>query len=142
MGNALTELRIHGDTAVRPYGDIFGTSGFTEAVDPSPLGEIAREVFAAEIEAARRTGNLGYMARVLSQVTLPHSRPTGTEYVRRNGNFSLSILAPSDPGLPYGGVPRIVLAWLTTEAVRTRERRVVLGKNLSKFMGQIGLVPT
>lgn len=108
----------------------------------SLLGDIAGEVFAAEIEAARRTGNLGYMARVLSQVTLPHSRPTGTEYVRRNGNFSLSILAPSDPGLPYGGVPRIVLAWLTTEAVRTRERRVVLGKNLSKFMGQIGLVPT
>jgi hypothetical protein len=99
-------------------------------------------VFGADIEVARRMGNLGYMARVLAQVTLPHSRPSGTEYVRRNGDFSLRILAPSEPGLPYGGVPRVVLAWLTTEAVRTRERRVVLGSNLSGFMTQLGLVPT
>ena len=142
MGNALTELRIHGDTAVRPYGDIFGTSGFTEAVDPSPLGEIAREVFASEIEAARRTGNLGYMARVLAQVTLPHSRPEGNEYVRHNGRLTLSVLSPSHVGLPYGGLPRIILSWLTTEAVRTRDRTLVLGPTLTRFMSEIGLDST
>lgn len=93
MGDALTELRIHGDTAVRPYGDIFGTSEFTERVDPSPLGEIAREVFASEIEAARRTGNLGYMARVLAQVTLiPGRRGTNTCATMDDSRFPCSLL--------------------------------------------------
>jgi hypothetical protein len=109
---------------------------------PSAFSEIAAEVFGAEIETARRIGNLGYMARVLAQVTLPHSRPDGNEYIRHNGNFSLKVLAPSQPGLPYGGIPRVVLAWLTTEAVRKRERTVVLGNSLSKFMSELGLVPT
>jgi hypothetical protein len=89
-------------------------------------------MFAAEIEAARRTGNLGYMARILAQVTLPHSRPEGSEYVRRNGRLTLSVLAPSHIGLPYAGLPRIILSWLTTEAVRTRERTLVLGPTLSQ----------
>ncbi|MGC8514403.1 MAG: hypothetical protein ACP5P1_15435 [Acidimicrobiales bacterium] len=37
------------------------------------LSAIAAEVFAAEVEMARRTENLSYMARVMAQVTLPHS---------------------------------------------------------------------
>lgn len=111
-------------------------------VGPTPLSEIAKDVFASELEAARRTGNLGYMSRVLAQVTLPHSAQPGSEYVRRNGKLTLSVLAPAHIGLPYGGLPRIILAWLTTEAVRTRERTLVLGPSLSEFMAQIGLTPT
>ncbi len=54
------------------------------------LSAIAAEVFAAEIEMARRTENLGYMARVMAQVTLPHSKPTTNEYTcqpSRNSRF-------------------------------------------------------
>lgn len=109
---------------------------------PVRFSDIAAEVFGADIEAARRLGNLGYMARVFTQVTLPHSRPTANEYTRHNGRMTLSMWSPEHIGLPYGGVPRIVLAWLTTEAVRTRERRVILGGSLSKFMSQLGLAPT
>ena len=133
-----TSPRRYGSTVMRHYGDTDGEAGG----GPARLGDIATEVFAAEIEAARRTGNLGYMARILAQVTLPHSRPEGNEYVRRNGRLTLSVLAPSHVGLPYGGLPRIILSWLTTEAVRTRERTLVLGPTLSRFMDDIGLVPT
>jgi hypothetical protein len=34
-------------------------------------------------------------------------------------------------------VPRLLLAWLITEAVRTRERDLVLGDTLSRFMAQL-----
>ncbi len=106
------------------------------------VNEIAKEVFAAEIEEAKKAGTLGYMARVLAQVTLPHSKPNGNEYIKKNGYLTLSILSPSHIGLPYGGIPRVVLSWLTTEAVRTKSREIVLGNNLSSFMAQVGLVPT
>jgi hypothetical protein len=39
-------------------------------------------------------------------------------------------------------VPRILLAWMTTEAVRTQSRELVLGDSLSRFMRSLDLVPT
>jgi Tol biopolymer transport system component len=50
------------------------------------------------------------------QATLPHSDPKTNEFVRRNGHFTLSILAPKDVGLPYGRYPRLVLAYLKGES--------------------------
>jgi hypothetical protein len=132
---------MNGHTAIRRHGD---TATIVEAGTGSPslLADVATEVFAAEVEAARRTGNLGYMTRILAQVTLPHSRPATSEYVRRNGHLTLSVQAPSHIGLPYGGLSRVILSWLTTEAVRTCERTLVLGPTLTSFMAEIGLVPT
>ena len=45
-------------------------------------------------------------------------------------------------GLPYGTYPRLLLTWLTTEAVRTKTPELVLGPTLSGFMGQLGLLST
>ena len=56
--------------------------------------------------------------------------------------FTLTMLSPSRVGLPYGSLPRLLVAWLTTEAVRTREREIVLGERLSEFMAKLDLVPT
>ena len=141
MTRSTTDLRNYGDTAIRHYGNSLDSEADAYP-GPIALGDIAREVFASEVEAARQTGNLGYMARIIAQVTLPHSNPEGNEYVRRNGRLTLSVLAPSHVGLPYGGLPRVLLAWLTTEAVRTRERTLVLGPTLTQFMTEIGLDPT
>ena len=41
--------------------------------------------------------------------------------------------------LPYGNLPRLLLAWVCTEAVRTGSRELVLGKSLSKFMRTLGI---
>lgn len=103
---------------------------------------IALEALAYELAEAREAGELGFYARVMAQVTLPHSRPADNEYVRRNGDLTLSMWAPAEVGLPYASVPRLLLAWLTTEAVRTRERHLVLGNTLAAFMRQLDLVPT
>ncbi|RME81562.1 MAG: pirin [Zetaproteobacteria bacterium] len=87
--------------------------------------------------------SVGYMARALVAATLPHSRPHTRQWVRRNGPFVLTITAlhPS-LGLPYGSVPRLVLCWICTEAVRTQSRELLLGRSLSEWMAQLGLVPT
>ena len=36
--------------------------------------------------------------------------------------------------LHYGTLPRLLLAWVCTEAVRTQSRELVLGDSLSVFM--------
>ena len=112
-------------------------SGFKPAVD-----KLVREALAIEEEGAREAGALGYYARILVQATMPHSKPSESVFKRRNGAFSLTMLADPDVGLPYGTKPRLLLAWLTTEAVRTGERVLTLGPSLSAFMAELGLVPT
>lgn len=107
------------------------------------LQDLITESLAIEAEQAKDAGKLGFMARGLVQATMPH-RNTGENYhIRKNGDYQL-IMAASNPeiGLPYGSVPRLMLAWLATEAVRTKERELVLGDSMSGFMRELGLVPT
>lgn len=106
------------------------------------LNNLITEALTIEARDAKESGSLGFMARALVQATLPHSKPEGSEFKRRNGNFKLTMLADSEIGLPYGSIPRLLMAWLTTEAVRNKKRELVLGNTLSKFMTQLDLVPT
>ena len=100
------------------------------------------EALAIEAQEAKDAGALGYMARVMVQATIPHKKVEGHVFERRNGAFSLALIAHPRVGLPYGSYPRLLLAWLTTEAVRTKEHVTVLGPTLSGFMDQLGLIPT
>jgi hypothetical protein len=84
-------------------------------------GSLIRQALYLDQEDAYTAGEVGFLARALVQATLPHSDPKTNEFVRRNGHFTLSILAPKDVGLPYGRYPRLVLAYLNSEAVRAQE---------------------
>ena len=44
--------------------------------------------------------------------------------------------------LPYGNLPRMLLAWVCTEAVRTQSRELILGDSLSEFMRKVGIYST
>lgn len=70
---------------------------------------------------------------------------------RRNGKFSLVMQPgytvdknniPKSIGLPYGTKPRLVMAFIASEAVKTRSKEIVLGRSLSEFMRQLDLTPT
>ena len=41
--------------------------------------------------------------------------------------------------LPFGNLPRLLLAWICTEAVRTQSRELILGSSLSEFMRRLGV---
>jgi len=106
------------------------------------LDKLISEALAIEAQEAKEVGALGFMARALTQATMPHKKTQESVFERTNGAFTLSIMSPPSIGLPYGTVPRLLIAWVTTEAVRTRERELVLGESLSGFMSELDLVPT
>lgn len=86
---------------------------------------------------------LAFTARLMVLATLPQSDPGPVpHFARRNGDFTLAIQPGYKKGLPYGCYPRLILAWLTTEVVRTQSRRVLLGESLSGFMSELGLIPS
>ena len=109
---------------------------------PQTIDALINQALAIEDDDAQEAGALGFMARAMVQATLPHSKVAGNEFTRINGNYSLSIMAPSAIGLPYGTIPRLLLAWLTTEAVKTKSRELELGDSLSGFMAELDMMPT
>ena len=71
---------------------------------------------------------------------LPRTNPGNRlQYKRVNGPYKLVMIAGGDNKLPYGNLPRLILAWVSTEAVRTQSRVLVLGSSLSKFMRELGV---
>lgn len=105
------------------------------------VNRLITEALAIEAEEAKEAGALGYMARALVQATIPHRATKEATFTRRNGHYTFSITSPN-AALPYGTVPRLLLAWLATEAVVTQSRELELGNNLSDFMRQLDMVPT
>jgi hypothetical protein len=105
------------------------------------IGKFIEEAIAIEAEEAQKAGSVGYMARLLAQASMPHSKTSKLVHSRSNGLLTVKLVADPDFGLPYGHYPRILLSWITTEAVRTQSPALELGNNLSAFMKQLDLIP-
>ena len=95
------------------------------------------------VSASEADADLGFMARMMVLCSLPRTNPGNRkEYVRRNGPYTLVMSAGGLNKLPFGNLPRLLLAWVCTEAVQTRSRVLVLGKSLSDFMRSLGVYST
>jgi hypothetical protein len=113
------------------------------------LMKILDTVVSIQDEDAVQAEKLGFSARVLVQASLPHRNPRQTQlqngrWIRRNGNFALIMqqgcgIEGNDLGFPYGNIPRLLLAYFSTEAVKTKNREISLGNSLSEFMRALGM---
>ena len=91
------------------------------------------------VEAREADPDLGFMARTMALCSLPRTNPGNrTRYVRRNGLYTLVMSTNGLYKLPFGNLPRLILAWVCTEAVRTQSRVLILGDSLSDFMRELG----
>ncbi len=87
-----------------------------------------------------------YLARELVQCTLPYRDPGAVpSWGRRNGSLRLGITPGWDfernetIGFPYGTHPRLLLYWITTEAVQKQDKCLHLGPSYSAFIRKLGL---
>ena len=128
-----------------PIGDaLSGMGGPVKAIrDVSPQ---ARRGFTVAdqvnqlVRASEADPDLGFMARLMALCSLPRTNPGDQHrYVRRNGPYTLVMSATGLHKLPFGNLPRLILAWLCTEAVRTQSRELVLGRSLAGFMRKLGI---
>jgi hypothetical protein len=99
------------------------------------LISVASEILDSDVEP----GSLAFMGQALVQTTLPHSDPGVPYFERSSGAVSLSIIANPKLGLPFGTVPRLLLAWICTEAVRTKSPLLSLGRSQNEFLRKLGM---
>ena len=80
------------------------------------------------VTASEADSDLGFMARMMALCSLPRTNPGNRfQYKRVNGPYTLIMYSSGETKLPYGNLPRLILAWVCTEAVRTQSRVLVLG---------------
>ena len=92
------------------------------------------------VEASEADADLGFMARLMALCSLPRSNPGDRhQYQRVNGPYKLILSRTGEYKLPFGNLPRLLLAWISTEAVRTQSRELILGDSLSEFMRTLGV---
>ena len=96
-------------------------------------------------QTREEAGALGFMSRLLIMVNLPYRDPGKDckNWWRQNGNVTIDVNAGTEKGvsigMPYGAYPRLILAFLVTQAVKTQNPNIYLGKSFSKFLEAIGI---
>ena len=64
------------------------------------------------VGASEANADLGFMARLLALCSLPRSNPGNClQYKRVNGPYTLIMYSSGEYRLPFGNLPRLLLAW-------------------------------
>ncbi len=86
---------------------------------------------------AQEAETIGYMSRILIQGCWPHKEQESNTYVREDGKYKITLINPE--GLPYGSYPRLIMAWVVTEATLTQKKELYLGRSLREFMRKLDI---
>ena len=109
IGDALSELDV--PVAAIPAASPQARRGFTVADQVNQL-----------VSAREADPDLGFMARTMALCSLPRTNPGDRiRYKRVNGPYTLYMTAGGGCKLPFGNFPRLLLAWVSTEAVQTQK---------------------
>lgn len=91
--------------------------------------------------------DMAFTHSVLCQVGLPRAKVEGREFLRQSGAAWLNIQAgvldegsgPVLQPIPYGPVPRLALAWVSTFAMRHKTREIHIGESAAEFLRLMGM---
>jgi hypothetical protein len=104
---------------------------------PAWMREVIDAHLAIEAEDVKSAGSLGFMTRALVLATMPYKDPRRDTFMRTNGDFKLRIVAGYEGGIPFGIYPRLLMSWVTTEAVQKESPVIELGDSLRVFLRDV-----
>ena len=128
-----------------PIGDALSDLGgpvqaLRETPPPARRGFTVADQVNQLVGASEADPETGFMARMLVLCSLPRTNPGNQhQYKRVNGPYRLYMQAGPETKLPFGNFPRLLLAWVCTEVVKTQSRELVLGRSLAEFMRTLGI---
>ncbi|WKB50534.1 replication protein RepA [Eleftheria terrae] len=137
-----------GDSNMDSQRPFTGTDVPVESIDevldlrrPKQVPKWVQEAIEAHLEIeredAKSAGSLGFMHRALVNASMPYKDPKSRIFERKNGNFTLTIMAGYHGGIPYGIYPRLLMSWVSTEVVRTNSPELELGDSLASFLRDV-----
>src|ERR1700710_2715052 len=129
MGDVHQLIIRHGVAAARAMAD---SKGNRQAIE------------AAALMMADEESRLGITHAGFAMTSLPHKRIDEPFWKREGPRTTLLVEAGRDRagniiGVPYGGIARLILLYLQTEAIRTNSPEVELGRSMKCWMDRLGL---
>jgi hypothetical protein len=103
---------------------------------------------ATEIASIPPNGNdIAITHTVLCQIGLPRSKTEGIQFVRKSGSAWINVQAgfldeghgPVQQPIPYGSMPRLGLAWVSTYASRNKSLEIPIGDSAAEFLRLMGM---
>lgn len=91
--------------------------------------------------------DMAFMHAIMCQVGLPRAKTEAREFLRKSGDMWIYIQAgmidegrgPIPQPVPYGSLPRLATAWLSTYAVRYRQQEIPIGHSAAEFLRLVGI---
>ena len=127
-------------------GDLFAAiEKQHSAKTPRDLGLIER---GQEIAEQRPEGDdITFMHAILCQIGLPRGKVMGDRFERVSGKAALEVRAGSiwngtemvPQFIPYGTIPRLILAYISTYAVRNRTPEIPFGDSANDALRILGI---
>jgi hypothetical protein len=90
---------------------------------------------------------MAFTHAVLCQVGLPRAKVEGREFMRQSGSAWVNVQAgyldegngPILQPIPYGVMPRLALAWVSSYAKRENAREIPIGDSAAEFLRLMGM---
>lgn len=130
------------------FNDLELTKSLSEKSLPS-LPPTVRRVLnaAADIAIDPHPEKIDFLHAVLCQVGMPRKQAEGRVFERNNGTVSMVLEAGRlyrrgnwiDMPLPYGTRPRLVMVYISGEAIRTKSRTIEIGESVYEFLKRLGI---
>jgi hypothetical protein len=103
-----------------------------------------RAIEAAALIMAEEESRFGITHAGFAMTSLPHKRVDEPLWRREGHKTTLLIESGRDrqgelTGVPYGSIARLILLYLQTEATRTNNPEVELGRSMKSWMGRMNL---
>jgi len=121
-----------------------GRKGVSSASSVSAIEKLAEARFLIDEEAANSADAIAYVHAVLCQISLPRTVQTERVWTRSNGSASLTVVAGGvfdhekgervEQPLPQGPYARLILADISTYAVRHKTPLVPMEDSVSAYM--------
>src|SRR5215475_11691134 len=88
-----------------------------------------------------------FLHTVMCQVGMPRRATEAKTFERTSGHISIQLEAGKlwdgrqwvQQPLPYGTTPRLVMVHISSEAIRTKSRRVDVGDSMRQFLLKLGM---
>lgn len=119
--------------------------------EPGPLAKKRLErivkIGASISEVEANETNMLFMSTILCHVGFPRSEIAERTFMRKSGDAWIYLQAgvldegrgPVEQPVPFGVTPRLIMAHLSTFAIRHKTREIPIGKSGADFIGLMGI---
>ena len=127
---------------LEPQGSLFAPGDLPAPPNADPKSIYFRDQLVQEMlsQDALAVGAISYVPRAFTMTSLPYKQPKNADgtpahfFVRESKFLTLTLSTANPLGLPFGSIPRLLLAHITNQAVRNQSRVIDLCHSITDLL--------